>query len=311
VNAVSWVRQGKTQLELANVSGAMMIQATVPGLVCYSPTGPGRRRPLVRRRHHGNHQLPIRNGRVLLAGDATAPRIKMADNSQPRSATAPPTRLESLLDQGGSPPVLDRHVDLDDWAGGIPQEKAGVPAIRIGRRWFSTWWLVPIGVAGLIIAILLARQLREYGWIQSFLETYPGTSTTYAPPVTSGFPAWLRWQHLFNIVFIMFIIRAGLQILADHPRLYLNSGCRPGTAWFRMRDPVPPDRMDQEDAAHVWTAKDDAVALPKWLGIPGVRHTIGLARWWHFSRTARSCRSGFVTSTSGRGGMASGASTNV
>ena len=207
----------------------------------------------------------------------------MADDSQPGSATVSRTRLESLLDQGGRAPVLDRLVDLDDWAGGIPQEKARVPAIRIGRRWFSTLWLVPIGVAGLLIAIALAQQLRQYGWMQSFLETYPGTSTTYAPPVTSGFPAWLRWQHLFNVVFMMFIVRAGLQILADHPRLYLNSGCRPGTAWFRMRDPVPPDRMDQEDAAHVWTAKDDAVALPKWLGIPGVRHTIGLARWWHFS----------------------------
>ncbi|MGW3628543.1 sodium:calcium antiporter, partial [Streptomyces sp. NPDC000880] len=30
MNAVIWVRQGKTQLALANVSGAMMIQATVP-----------------------------------------------------------------------------------------------------------------------------------------------------------------------------------------------------------------------------------------------------------------------------------------
>lgn len=30
INAIIWVRQGKTQLALANVSGAMMIQATVP-----------------------------------------------------------------------------------------------------------------------------------------------------------------------------------------------------------------------------------------------------------------------------------------
>ena len=158
-----------------------------------------------------------------------------------------------------------------------------MPAVRVNRRWLNTLWLVPIGVAGLLVAIALAQQLRQYDWMQSFIETYPGTSKTYAPPVTSGFPAWLRWQHLFNIIFMMFIIRAGIQILADHPRLYLNAGCRPGTEWFRMRDPVPPDRMDQEDAAHMWTAKDDAVALPKWLGIPGIRHTIGLARWWHFS----------------------------
>jgi cation:H+ antiporter len=30
MNAIIWIRQGKTQLALANISGAMMIQATVP-----------------------------------------------------------------------------------------------------------------------------------------------------------------------------------------------------------------------------------------------------------------------------------------
>jgi cation:H+ antiporter len=30
MNALIWVRQGKTQLALANISGAMMIQATIP-----------------------------------------------------------------------------------------------------------------------------------------------------------------------------------------------------------------------------------------------------------------------------------------
>lgn len=30
MNSIVWVRQGKTNLALANVSGAMMIQATIP-----------------------------------------------------------------------------------------------------------------------------------------------------------------------------------------------------------------------------------------------------------------------------------------
>jgi hypothetical protein len=30
----------------------------------------------------------------------------------------------------------------------------------------------------------------------------------------------------------LFIIRAGIQILADHPRLYWNRHCTPGTEWF-------------------------------------------------------------------------------
>ncbi|MGH3960228.1 molybdopterin-dependent oxidoreductase [Mycobacterium sp.] len=207
----------------------------------------------------------------------------MLDKPQPDTSLASPGTLESLLDQGGRRHVLGRHINLADWAGGIPQEKARVPDVRIGQRRVSTLWLLPIGIAGLLVLVALAQQLRRYGWVQSFIETYPGTSTTYAPAVTGGFPAWTRWQHLFNIVFMMFLMRAGIQILADHPRLYLNSGCRPGTEWFKMRDPIPADRMDQNDAARVWTAKDDSVALPKWLGIPGFRHSIGLARWWHFS----------------------------
>ena len=31
----------------------------------------------------------------------------------------------------------------------------------------------------------------------------------------------------------------------------------------------------------LWTAKQDSITLPKHLGLPGLRHSIGLARWWH------------------------------
>ncbi len=74
-----------------------------------------------------------------------------------------------------------------------------------------------------------------------------------------------------------------MQILADHPRLYLNAGSTPGTEWLRLRGPVPADRMDPAQPEKIWKAKDDSVALPSWLGLPGFRHSIGLARWWHFS----------------------------
>jgi thiosulfate reductase cytochrome b subunit len=177
----------------------------------------------------------------------------------------------------------DGPVRLDDWAGGIAQTRAQLPSVRIGRRWFSTLWLVPLGIAALVLSIAVVREMARYGWYQDFIARYPGTSTQYVDPVSSGFPWWLRWQHFLNLLFMMFIIRAGLQILADHPRLYLNAGSKPDTEWLRLRGPVPADRRDPEAAARVWTAKDDSVALPKHLGIPGIRHSIGLARWWHFS----------------------------
>lgn len=200
-------------------------------------------------------------------------------------------RPTTVGDGAGAPPQRpDRRpaeardrIDLGSFGGGIAQVPARLPALRLRRRWFGALWLVAAAVIGLLVLVLVARQLRDYAWMQDFILRYPGTSTSYAPAVTTGFPAWLRWQHFFNGVLLMFIVRSGLQILADHPRLYLNAGCRPGTEWLRLRGPVPADRMDKTDPARVWTSKDDAVALPGWLGIPGFRHSIGLARWWHFT----------------------------
>ena len=174
-------------------------------------------------------------------------------------------------------------IALDDWAGGIPQTRAQFPSVRIGRRWFSSLWLLPLGIVGLVLSIAVVREITRYGWYQDFITRYPGTSMDYVDPVDSGFPWWLRWQHFFNLLFMMFIMRAGIQILADHPRLYFNAGCKPDTEWMRLRDAVPADQRDSDDPARIWTAKQDSVALPKQLGIPGIRHSIGLARWWHFS----------------------------
>ncbi|MEO6794279.1 MAG: oxidoreductase, partial [Mycobacterium sp.] len=121
--------------------------------------------------------------------------------------------LASLLDQGPRRRAPDRRVEIGHWAGSIPQEMAQVPAVRLGKRWVSSLWLIPLGAAGLVVGIALAQQLRQYGWMQDFIAAYPGTSTRVTPVIATGFPSWLRWQHLFNIVFMMFLMRAGLQIL--------------------------------------------------------------------------------------------------
>ncbi len=81
--------------------------------------------------------------------------------------------------------------------------------------------------------------------------------------------------HYVNFLFLILLIRSGLQILADHPRLYWNVHCIPGTEWLRLTPiEVPKDR--------VWTAKEDSRYLSPWIGLPGYRHTIGMARHWHF-----------------------------
>jgi len=167
--------------------------------------------------------------------------------------------------------AADDRILLSHW---LPPQEGIVPRLRIGRRWVSTLWALPIGAAVLILLIAAAQSLRELPSVQGFIKEYSGIAQA-APSVDSGFPWWLRVQHFLNMFFMMFIIRAGIQILADHPRLYWKRDCTPGTDWFRFQRPVPTGR--------IWTAKDDSVTLPKWLGIPGLRHSIGLARWWHFS----------------------------
>jgi DMSO/TMAO reductase YedYZ molybdopterin-dependent catalytic subunit/thiosulfate reductase cytochrome b subunit len=71
------------------------------------------------------------------------------------------------------------------------------------------------------------------------------------------------------------LIRSGLSILVDHPRLYFNDDCTPGSEWIRLTPiQVPTDRL--------WTAKDDARYISPMVATPGYRHTIGIARSWHF-----------------------------
>lgn len=181
-----------------------------------------------------------------------------------RKATTPEP-LEAALS------LADDRLVEDHW---MAPGAGIVPRVRIGRRWISVLWALPIGTVVLTVLIALAQALREVPDVKAFIILHPGVAQA-APSVDSGFPWWLQVQHFLNMFFMLFIMRAGLQILADHPRLYWRRDCTPGTEWFRFQRPVPKGRL--------WTAKDDSVTLPTWLGVPGLRHTLGLARWWHFS----------------------------
>ena len=183
-------------------------------------------------------------------------------------------RPESVHDPiAASLSTADDRVRLSEW---LPPQTGVVPKIRIGQRWINVLWALPLIFVLLVIGVAVAQALRENPAVQDFLVRYPGIPSS-AVVVTTGFPAWLRLQHFLNLFFMAFIIRAGIQILADHPRLYWKRDCTPGTEWFRFQKAVPTGR--------IWTAKDDSVTIPAWLGIPGIRHSIGLARWWHFSIT--------------------------
>ncbi len=166
----------------------------------------------------------------------------------------------------------DDAVDRATWAGSVPAQSGITPRVRVGRyKWFNLLWLLPIGFVLLIAGVALAKELRGLPSVQSFIGQYPGT---VAPPNGQvGIPAWVGWQHFFNLFLMTFIVRSGVQILTDHPRLYWTRHSTPGKEWFRFQNEVPDDPL--------WTAKQDSVTLPGQLGLPGIRHSIGLARWWH------------------------------
>ena len=177
-------------------------------------------------------------------------------------------RFRSQLTTGGD------VVDPETWAGAIPAAKGIAPRVRIGRnRWFNLLWLIPIGLVTLFVAVLAAKGLRDTAVIQRFIARYPGIPAGAATSSSVGIPIWVGVQHFFNLFLMVFIIRSGIQIFADRPRLYWTRHSTPGRDWFRVQKPVPADPL--------WTAKQDSVSLPGQIGLPGIRHSIGLARWWH------------------------------
>jgi methionine sulfoxide reductase catalytic subunit len=154
-----------------------------------------------------------------------------------------------------------------------PRMRLALVHIRLGRRFFSVWWLAGIPAALVIVAVVAAKLYAASGAGSGFLARH--ACIPLSPAVPAGMPAFVRWTHLLTFFFLVIIVRSGLQVLADHPRLYTKVHCTPGTEWLRFRGPVPTDR--------VWTAKEDAITLSPLVGLPGGRHTIGVARHWHFS----------------------------
>jgi sulfoxide reductase catalytic subunit YedY len=146
------------------------------------------------------------------------------------------------------------------------------PADRRFRIWIRPSVLAII--AALILIPLIVAWVQGAVWGLPHIEPNPAAmqGTATGP---HGFPAWVRWSHFFNLFFLFMLIRSGLSILMDHPRLYFNDGCTPDSEWIRFTPlKVPRDRL--------WTAKDDNRYISPVVGLPGYAHTIGIGRCWHF-----------------------------
>ncbi|WP_167051517.1 cytochrome b/b6 domain-containing protein [Salinibacterium sp. ZJ77] len=90
--------------------------------------------------------------------------------------------------------------------------EAAAPAAHVKRRRGIRW---AVGGAALlvfaIIVVAIARWLRTLDPVIEFLAAYPGS---YPLPENApvGLPAWLGWQHFFNIFLLVLIVRTGWEI---------------------------------------------------------------------------------------------------
>ncbi len=130
-----------------------------------------------------------------------------------------------------------------------------------------------------IVLLTLSVGIIAAAWLQFLVFGLPADSSikfqSLQSSEPSGFPIWISLSHWVNFFFLMVIIRSGLSILYDHPRLYWNRGCKPNSSWIHFTPvKVPLDRD--------YTAKEDARYLSPIAGLPGYRHTVGIARVWHF-----------------------------
>jgi len=85
------------------------------------------------------------------------------------------------------------------------------PSKKGGNRskWFPLVWVIPVAVVLLAAAVLGAQWLRTLPEVQSFLTDYPGHVER---DEAQGFPVWVQWSHLFNILLIVLIIRSGWHV---------------------------------------------------------------------------------------------------
>lgn len=88
-------------------------------------------------------------------------------------------------------------------------------------------------------------------------------------------PIFIVVLHLINLICLILLIRSGIQILADHPKLYWTDDTKAENYWLKFgKKKMPKDRL--------WTSLDEAENVGKY-ALPSGTHNLGAARHWHFT----------------------------
>ncbi|MGU3646601.1 cytochrome b/b6 domain-containing protein, partial [Microbacterium sp. C23T] len=177
--------------------------------------------------------------------DAAAPQAAEAPAVAAAEVAAGPTRPEAPGDAPAASGGGVGTVPVETVAPAAPSTATGVPLTqplpfrrtvwagatatthpaakaepkRIGPFTRGQWaGAVIVGGAGLLyaagMAVFAVRWLLSTQWGVDFLAAYPGEyHLPEGAPV--GVPAWLGWQHFFNVFLMVLIIRTGLQVRTE------------------------------------------------------------------------------------------------
>ena len=91
----------------------------------------------------------------------------------------------------------------------------------------------------------------------------------------AGLPPIVLIAHLINFFCLLILIRSGIQILYDHPKLYWTDDTTDDNHWLRFGKKIMPKNK-------LWTSLDEAEDPGK-AALPGGTHNLGAGRHWHFT----------------------------
>ncbi|GAA2174307.1 hypothetical protein GCM10009784_12070 [Arthrobacter parietis] len=150
---------------------------------------------------------------VVVASDTAPESPVAAENpvvaaSQPASSEAPRKDAEvSAPEEAPAQQETEAPARAAMEPAPAEEAKARKPRSRTTKLLLGALGLLVVALA----AVFFTRWLVTLGFMQDFLQAYPG-ETPLPAGTEQGFPAWVQWQHFFNFFLIVLIIRSGLQV---------------------------------------------------------------------------------------------------
>ena len=148
------------------------------------------------------------------------PSLATPSSPRPDPAPAPGTVAAAAGPDLSIPLPFTRTV----WPGAAARTRTGHDRERQAPRRIrgltrAQWALATVLGGGALLfgaamAVAAARWLISLDVTREFLAAFPGE---YPLPAGSseGFPAWVQWQHFFNVFLMVLIIRTGLQVRSE------------------------------------------------------------------------------------------------